>query len=140
MAGFKRFEDIKAWQCARELVRAVYQTCASSALGREFGLKEQLCRAAVSSMSNIAEGFSRKSDRDFAHFLDMARGSCAEVQSLLYVALDVGHLSQQRFDDLYASAEATAAMIGRLTNYLRGPRGTNATRPRARPNSSNSGS
>jgi four helix bundle protein len=120
MAGFKRFEEINAWQSARELVRGVYQTCAAGRLARDLGLKDQLRRAAVSIMSNIAEGFARKTDRDFAHFLDMARGSCAEVQSLLYVALDVDHLSQEQFDDLYKSAAATAALIGRLTSYLRG--------------------
>lgn len=61
---------------------------------RDFGLKDQLCRAAVSSMSNVAEGFTRKSDKDFAHFLDVAKGSTVEVQSLLYVALDIGYLAR----------------------------------------------
>jgi len=78
-------------------------------------------------MSNIAEGFARKTDRDFAHFLDMARGSCSEVQSLLYVALDVGYLSQQQFEGLYESADATAALISRLTTYLRSHDGAKRT-------------
>jgi four helix bundle protein len=79
----------------------------------------QLSRASVSAMSNIAEGFARNSHRAFAHFLDIARGSCSEVRSLLYVALDAGYLTQEEFDNLYDSAQATAALIGRLTTHLR---------------------
>jgi four helix bundle protein len=85
----KRFEEIKAWQKARELVAEVYRICVAGPIARDYGLKDQLCRAAVSSMSNIAEGFARRTDKDFAHFLDVAKGSAVEVQSLLYVALDV---------------------------------------------------
>ena len=107
MAGIRRFEEIKAWQKAREMVREVYGACRNTPLGKDFGLKDQLCRAAVSGMTNIAEGFGRKTDKDFAHFLDMARGSCIEVQSLLYVALDVGHIPKQEFDRLYELVEAT---------------------------------
>ncbi len=95
MAAIERFEDIQAWQRARELVREIYRTCAEGRLSKDFGLRDQLCRAAVSSMSNIAEGFAKKSDRDFAHFLDIARGSAIEVQSLLYVALDVGYITER---------------------------------------------
>jgi len=85
-----RFEDIRAWQKARELTREMYDACGRGTLRSDFGLKGQLCRAAVSAMSNVAEGRARKSDRDFARFLDIARGSTVEVQSLLYAALDSG--------------------------------------------------
>jgi len=119
MAAIKQFEDIQAWQQARELVREVYKTCAEGRLSRDFGLRDQLCRAAVSSMSNIAEGFAKKSDRDFAHFLDIARGSVTEVQSLLYVALDVGYLEKSEFDTLRQMTEKTASLISGLTSYLR---------------------
>lgn len=119
MATIRRFEDIKAWQKARELVREIYITCAEDPLSRDFGFKAQICRAAVSSMSNVAEGFARKSDNGFAHFLDIARGSVIEVQSLLYVALDVGYISKERFDKLYKMAEETAALISGFTSYLR---------------------
>lgn len=78
----KCVEDIHAWQKARELVREVHKTCHDGKLKRDFGLQDQLRRAAVSSMSNIAEGFARKSDREFAHFLDIAKDSATEVQSL----------------------------------------------------------
>jgi len=100
-------------------VQQVYQACRDGRLSRDFGLRDQLCRAAVSSMSNIAEGFARQSDRDFAHFLDIARGSVTEVKSLLYVALDVDYLEKSRFETLYKMADETAALIGRFTSYLR---------------------
>ena len=73
MSTIKRFEDIQARQQARELTREIYNACARGSLGKDFALRDQICRAAVSSMSNIAEGFSRNSDRDFAHFLDVAK-------------------------------------------------------------------
>jgi len=119
MAAIKQFEDIQAWQQARELVREIYKTCAEGRLSKDFGLRDQLCRAAVSSMSNVAEGFAKKSDRDFAHFLDIAKGSITEVQSLLYVALDVGYLEKNAFDNLRQMAEKTASLISGLTSYLR---------------------
>jgi four helix bundle protein len=74
-------------------------------------------------MSNIAEGFGRHSDKDFAHFLDVARGSCAEVQSLLYVALDAEYIAQPDFGRLYELADATLALIAAFSNYLRGQSG-----------------
>ncbi|HYV37608.1 MAG TPA: four helix bundle protein [Gemmataceae bacterium] len=122
MAAIDRFQDIKAWQKARELVREVYQVCGATRLGRDFGLRDQICRAAVSTMSNIAEGFSRKSDKEFARYLDIARGSCGEVQSLLYVTLDVAYVSQEDFDRLYELASAAASLISGFTSYLRNRR------------------
>jgi four helix bundle protein len=119
MATIERFEDVQAWQKARELVREIYQACAKGLLSRDFGLRDQICRAAVSSMSNIAEGFARNSDRDFAHFLDIARGSVMEVKSLLYVALDVGYLEKSEFERLYRTADETASLISGFTSYLR---------------------
>ncbi len=119
MAAIKQFEDIQAWQKARALVREIYKVCAEGRLSRDFGLRDQLCRAAVSSMSNVAEGFAKKSDRDFAHFLDIAKGSITEVQSLLYVALDVGYLEKNEFEKLRKRTEETASLISGLTSYLR---------------------
>ena len=123
MATIKRFEDIQAWQKARELVGEVYKACAKGPLQRDFGLKDQLCRAAVSAMSNIAEGFARKTDRDFAHFLDVAKGSAVETQSLLYAALDIGHITADEIRRLHGLAEETASLIGGFTAYLRKTRG-----------------
>ena len=119
MATIKRFEDIQAWQKARELVREIYQVRAIGPLSKDFSLRDQLCRAAVSSMSNIAEGFSRMSEKDFAHFLDISRGSVLEVQSLPYVALDVGYIEKSQFERLYGLAEETTSLIVGFTSYLR---------------------
>ena len=119
MATIRRFEDIEAWQKARELVQEIYRACARSVLGRDFALRDQICRAAVSSMSNIAEGFSRNSDKDFAHFLDIAKGSVLEVQSLLYVALDIDYIDKKEFERLYELTDKAASLIGGLIVYLR---------------------
>jgi four helix bundle protein len=119
MATIARFEEIQAWQKARELVREIYKTCAEGRLSKDVGLKDQLCRAAVSAMSNIAEGFARNGARDFAHFLDIAKGSTMEVQSLLYVALDVGYLARNEFEKLYQMTDETVSLIGGFTSYLR---------------------
>ena len=119
MASIRRFEEIQAWQKARELVREIYKICGEGKLSKDFGLKDQICRAAVSIMSNIAEGFGRKSSRDFAHFLDLARGSGFEVQSLLYVAADVEYLRRDDFQRLYTLADETISLIAGFTSYLR---------------------
>lgn len=119
MAGIKRFEEILAWQKARELVHEVYLVCGVPPFSRDFGLKGQICRAAVSAMNNIAEGFGRKSSKDFAHFLDVARGSALEVQSLLYVALDLNYIRPAEFEKLYGIAEEAISLIAGFTSYLR---------------------
>ena len=119
MSTIRRFEDIQAWQQARELTREIYKTCARGSLGKDFALRDQICRAAVSSMSNVAEGFSRNSDRDFAHFLDIAKGSVLEVQSLLYVALDISYIGNDEVERLYELTDKTASLIGGLIVYLR---------------------
>ncbi|HXG20343.1 MAG TPA: four helix bundle protein [Methylomirabilota bacterium] len=119
MPTIRRCEDIEAWQKARELVREAYRTCSEGRLSGAFGLRDQLGRAAVSAMSNITEGFSRNSDKDFAHFLDIAKGSVWEVQSLLYVALDAGYIAKEDFERLHRQADAVASLFGGLILYLR---------------------
>ena len=119
MAGIKRFEEILAWQKARDLVCETYRVCGIPPFSRDFGLRDQICRAAVSSMTNIAEGFGRKSSKDFAHFLDVARGSTLEVQSLLYVASDLGYIQSTEFEKLYRIAEETVSLVAGFTSYLR---------------------
>jgi four helix bundle protein len=121
MAGFKRFEEIQGWQRARELVREIYQLCEKSKLGKDFSLRDQICRAGISVMSNIAEGFARNSNKDFAHFLDISKASAAEVQSLLYIASDLGYLSQDDFVRIYGLADETASLTGGLIIFLRKP-------------------
>ena len=119
MPSIRRFEEIVAWQRARTLVREVYLICAQTRLSKDFGLKDQICRAAVSAMTNIAERFGRKSNADFAHFLDLARGSALEVESLLYVARDLEYIQESEFEKIYSLSEETVSLIGGLTAYLR---------------------
>ena len=120
MASIRRFEDIIAWQRARELVRAVYCVCAEGRLSKHFGLRDQMCRAAVSVMTNVAEGFGRRTGGDFAHFLDVARASALEVESLLYVAQDLEYIQDTDFEKLYKLADETVSLIAGFTSYLRG--------------------
>lgn len=119
MARFERFEDIQAWQRARALVKEIYSISNSGLFAKDFGLRDQICRAAVSIMLNIAEGFARKTRREFCQFLVIAHGSVAEVQAALYVALDQEYLSEPKFNELYGLAEETSKMTLGLINYLR---------------------
>ncbi len=91
-----RFEDIESWQMARELTRLVYNIVKSQKFSKDFGLKDQICRASVSVMSNIAEGFNSGSRAEFARFLAYAQRSCSEIQSQLYVALDQNYITKKR--------------------------------------------
>ncbi len=93
MATFKKFEDIKAWQKARRLTSRVYNVTGSVRFAQDFGLRNQIQRASVSVMANIAEGYGRHSDKEFANFLSIAHASVSEVQSHLYVALDLSYIS-----------------------------------------------
>ena len=118
MSAFQRFEDIEAWQKARELTKAIYALSNDGQFARDFGLRDQIRRASVSIMSNIAEGFGRGGNKEFMQFLSTAKGSAAEVQAQLYVALDAGYINQEQFQKLYSETEATARMIAGLLRYL----------------------
>src|SRR5712671_1163202 len=107
MATFRRFEEIDAWQKARELTNAVYDCSERGAFRRDFGLRDQMRRAAVSVMSNIAEGFEREGKGEFVQFLSMAKGSAGEVEAQLYVALDEGYIDKDQFDSVKAIASST---------------------------------
>ena len=119
MPGFRTFEEIEAWQTARQLVRAVYEASGGNAFARDFGLRDQIRRGAVSIMANIAEGFGRGGNREFVQFLAVAKGSTHEVISHLYVALDQGYVSQAQFDALSAQARQVGRITGGLMEYLR---------------------
>jgi len=110
----QRFEDLIAWQKARELTRQIYEITRHDDFAKDFGQKEQIQRAAVSIMSNIAEGFERGGRGEFHQFLSTAKASCAEMRSQLYVALDVGYLDQAAFDRLMEQAEEVARILGGL--------------------------
>jgi len=114
MAGVQRFEDLIAWRKARQLTASVYLASRHGALARDFGLARQLQRAATSIMANIAEGFERGGRGEFHQFLSTAKASCAELRSHLYVALDVGYLSQPEFDALLKAANEVGRILGGL--------------------------
>ena len=119
MATIVRFEDLDAWRIARELTREVYRVSSSEKFARDFGLKDQIRKASVSIMSNIAEGFERDGNREFRNFLSIGKGSAGEVRSQLYVALDQGYISEAEFRFLYEQACESARVIAGLSNYLK---------------------
>lgn len=114
MAKIERFEDLIAWQKARSLTKEVYTVTCNGALSKDFRLSNQTQGAAVSIMSNIAEGFERGGRGEFQQFLSTAKGSCAETRSQLYVALDVGYLGQVQFKRLLDQAEEVGRLVGGL--------------------------
>jgi four helix bundle protein len=118
MSRIERFEDFIAWQKARELTKAIYMATRKGNFARDFGLCNQIQRASVSVMSNIAEGFERDGAGEFYHFLNIAKASCAEVRSQLYVALDVGYIDEQTFSELFAQTEEVGRLIGGLRNSV----------------------
>jgi len=120
MAKIRRFEDIEAWKKARILVKEVYKVTAEGKFSKDFSLKDQIRRAAVSIISNIAEGFSRQTDQEFVQFLHIAKGSTSEVQSQLYIALDLGYISQEEFSKLYNQADEVARLVTGFIKYLKG--------------------
>ncbi|MCH7479107.1 MAG: four helix bundle protein [SAR324 cluster bacterium] len=118
MAKIRRFEEIEAWQNARELTRAIYACARTGNFSRDFGLRDQICRASVSIMSNIAEGFERGGNAEFRQFLAVAKGSVAEVEAQLYVARDQEYITQAQFETMQALAQSTKRQIAGFMNYL----------------------
>jgi four helix bundle protein len=114
MSRIGRFEDLIAWQKARRLTKTIYDVSNSGKFKTDFGLRDQIRRAAVSAMSNIAEGFDRAGRAEFHHFLVIAKGSCAEVRSQLYVAFDAQLISKAQFDEIIEIAEETSRIINGL--------------------------
>ena len=119
MSTFKTFEEITAWQKARELTRHIYDITARDKFRRDFGLVDQMRRASVSVMSNIAEGFERRGGKEFAFFLSVAKGSLGELRAQLYVASDQGYVDKTTFEELSLLAADTARLLGGLARYLR---------------------
>ena len=116
----ERFEDIKAWIEARELVKSVYKAIAlSKELAKDFRLANQIQASAVSTMANIAEGFSRQSRKEFIQFLFISKGSAAEIQSHLYVALDLSYINQKNFEEIYDRADKVSRMLSNFIKYLK---------------------
>ncbi|MGZ9224774.1 MAG: four helix bundle protein [Anaerolineales bacterium] len=128
MGTITKFEDLIAWQEARTLLKMVYKLTSDGSLSKDFGMRDQIQRASVSAMTNIAEGFDCESTAEFARFLGFARRSAVEVQSLLYAALDVEHIKQEVFKSHYEQAKKCKALIGGLKQaILKNPRRANST-------------
>ncbi len=115
MSKIQRFEELIAWQRARELTKEIYSVTNKGDFGKDYGLRDQIRRASVSIMSNVAEGFDRAGRAEFHQFLVIAKSSCAEVRSHLYVAFDAGYLTEQVFQRLLLMADE----LGRIVNGLR---------------------
>lgn len=114
MSKIERFEDLIAWQKARALASSVYRISDKPPFSRDFALKNQIRAAAISVVSNIAEGFERFSPGEFAYFLKVAKASCGEVRSQFYVAFDVGHIDEPTLQSLLTEATTCSRVIGRL--------------------------
>jgi len=118
MANITRFEEIEAWKTARELTHLVYQISAQGVFERDFGLKDQIRRASVSVMSNIAEGFESRTDVQLINYLGMAKASAGEVRAQLYVSLDQKYLTQTQFDKAFTLAQTASRQLMRFIQYL----------------------
>ena len=132
MATVTRFEDLAVWRKAKDLANAVYALCRQPPLASDFGLRGQLQRAAVSVMSNIAEGFERETTPDFIHFLFIAKGSAGEVRSQLYLARDQGLVAPDQADSCLALARTVSGTIGNLIGYLKSKNEGEQTAKRAK--------
>ena len=127
MSKIDKFEDIQAWQHARHLSKKIYTTTTNKNFNRDFGLIDQIRRSAVSVMANIAEGFGRKTDKDFANFLYMSKGSAMEVISHLHVAQDQDYITKDTFNTLRNDYEQIIGKLTKLITYLQ--KSAKKTRP-----------
>lgn len=121
MGAIARFEEIEAWVEARELTRLIYAVTGDGPFSKDYGLRDQIQRAATSVMANIAEGFDGGSTQEFKRFLHYALRSTTEVQSHLYIALDQGYIDQQEFESLYELSVKVKSLISGFLRYLRCP-------------------
>ncbi len=119
MATIERFEDIEAWQQARILVNDIYTVTSDGRFARDFGLRDQIRRAAVSILSNIAEGFERGGNKEFIQFLYVAKGSCGEVRAQLYIARDQNYITEEQFQDLTQQTLRISKMLAGFISYLK---------------------
>jgi len=118
MATVERFEELEVWQRARELTNRIYDLSDAGGLARDFGLRDQIRRAAVSVMSNIAEGFESRTQALFIEYLGRAKGSAGELRAQLYIALDRKYFSQDQFDTTFRLAETCSKQLARFIQYL----------------------
>jgi len=118
MPTITRFEEIEAWQTARELAKLIYALTEETEFSRDFGLKDQIRRASVSVMSNIAEGFESQTQQQFVRYLGIAKASAGEVRSQLYVSRDMNYLTEEQFTAAFRMAEKASRQIARFISYL----------------------
>jgi four helix bundle protein len=121
----ERFEELNCWQTARALTQQIYRITNTGEFARDFGLRDQMRRASVSIMSNIAEGFESRTRKLFVEFLGRAKGSAGELRCQLYIAADVNYINQQQFTDLYELADKSIRQISNLMRYLKSHPETN---------------
>ncbi len=119
MASIKRFEDLECWQEARKLVKVIYGFTKKDNFAKDFELKNQVRRSAISIMANIAEGFHRSSNKDFMKFLDYSRSSIAETLSHCFVAIDQNYIRDTELNDVSRHSELIWKKINNLITYLR---------------------
>jgi four helix bundle protein len=117
MAGIVRFEEIESWKTARQLTTLIYQFTEQVGFAKDYGLKDQIRRASVSVMSNIAEGFESRTNTQFVNYLGHAKGSSGEVRSQLYIALDLRYISQEQFSEAFELADKASRQIKRFMEY-----------------------
>ena len=115
----KRFEEVESWQKARILTTAVYTMCSEGKASKDFGFRDQIQRASVSVMSNIAEGFERNNNKEFVRFLLYSKGSCGEIRNLLIIANDLKYIQDQQFNELSELAVIVSSQIANFIKYLK---------------------
>ncbi|CAN5632466.1 four helix bundle protein [soil metagenome] len=118
MPKIEKFEDIESWILAKESTRLIYRLSSGGEFSRDYALRDQIRRCSISIMSNIAEGFERDGDKEFIQFLAIAKGSCGEARSQLYIALDQKYITEKEFDETYESLLKTGKLIGGFMRYL----------------------
>ncbi len=118
MARIEKFEDIESWKIAREITKLVYEVSSIGNFSRDFALVNQIRRASISILSNIAEGFERSGNKEFLQFLAIAKDSCGEVRAQLYVALDQNYIDKKQFEEISSKLLETNRMISGLMKYL----------------------
>jgi four helix bundle protein len=116
---FNSFEDLQVWKDSRVFVHSIYQLTSEGKFNKDFGLRDQIQRAAVSIMNNIAEGFERNNNKEFVKFLGYSKGSAGEIRSMLYVALDLDYISRNDFDKIYSAAINIVTQLSNFIKYLR---------------------
>lgn len=119
MSSFQKFEEIQAWKLARVLANRIYDVTSQPDFSHDYGLRYQIQRASISILSNIAEGFERSGDKEFVQFLYVAKGSCGEVRSQLYLAHDRYYVSEEDFEELLKKALQLSRLLAGLIKYLR---------------------